>query len=1289
MPRPPSSKSSSSSRFSPRLTNLYKAAMNRFLTKKRAKKVPEAPKVELDLSLALPSSDDFRTSLIMPKLSARFSMLKEQDDPNSKIGKASDDSVLAPRRQSRLPEFGYHHHGLADIAEVASINSFTRPPFAQGERGNSIVSDNGYGTDEDAANSGSVMSRKRPGEGNVLFGGRQKVYMISATGSDSNLAKNGMRGRALYEDDVNMSAFQKHRLEEKERLEAEAREQRSKLDDDGSPSKGPLYSPSLKRETSSSTATSSPSTGRTSTAATSVTSQSAAPLSASSQSSSPSFAPPSDRSTARGRRLYEQGLDRDIKEQQASSMTRLNSVQRPRAPTTGRTTPDPFPRAPSRTHDRFKGPNHAFRAQSPSPSPAYGQFQPYGNAYGNNHMYQIQDLSPSPPNSPPLTTSDHVLQAAIGPNDRGKATAMGAFNKPKQFSEKQYLERQMTLNQGRNTPTPGPEAPKQETSPKKGILRNGIEPPVAGRPRAMSTKDEFAPVAFNVFQRAANQLKSPGIASPLKEEKSSNFFASSSASDSDYEQEPEPEPEPEPRAPSRLAVKNGRFGGARIPVVSPDAAPPAHEHPAFRSQNIETQKPLDPPIIVHEKPLKTDYDGLEQKATKDEDEVDSPTLGPGGSGLSGLVRQHLRIGSNISDKSQTSIYPAVPPAAPISASVAPLALRTRDVSNAPTQNSESETPAHSSYSHSNPWDLEEFEGPYMGEVDSTGSASPVDGDRRNRPSTETTATATGEFRRPILSSRIPEDEPETSWEQELQKTHNRNTSTETTQERIAFQNDLAARQKAIQEKLKETIESQQRAASPTQGRSGPFRGLELLRTKSSRESMKGASQPKPMKVLGLGSSTNLIKEVPEMPTNGNGAYSERGYSSDYVRTDESRSNSRPPIPRSIPERVSPPQSSASHSGPMASRRDYMQRESGERQKDGKETTPQRRSPPESQRSSMRSRSNSEHSNGRSRSRTGRYKDDLDKAMAEGTSARTTIYPEPSPAIPAEYQSSSNPPVDVLAQYANQQVNRTNEYGRNNVLGIQTKQEPYFEQKGLFPPPPPVHAPNSIPSPRPSPGFIHPATGQALGLPANPRSPPTLSSPAFAPGSGRPSPLPSPFSVNSTPPISASSTPLVPVFPTSAAAPAGSIAGFRSASRTGTRKRSIQKHEISEPTLISTTSVIDTVDLPPEASLRNGMDEVSGQAGSALHPLRRRFGFGSREMEPPRPAYAAGEPAHSLSADEGDSKASFRPRHRLRKSSSDGAKIGMRLRAQQDALAMQSNPALGHFASPGVVEGAMF
>ena len=131
------------------------------------------PKLELDLANALPPSDDFRTSLLMTGLSARFSMLREQDDPMSKIGKASDDSVLFPKRQSRLNDFGFNPKGLADIAEVGSINESIRRPFAL-DRMDSFHSADGYGTDVD----GSIMARGKPAEGNNLFGGRQKIYKV-------------------------------------------------------------------------------------------------------------------------------------------------------------------------------------------------------------------------------------------------------------------------------------------------------------------------------------------------------------------------------------------------------------------------------------------------------------------------------------------------------------------------------------------------------------------------------------------------------------------------------------------------------------------------------------------------------------------------------------------------------------------------------------------------------------------------------------------------------------------------------------------------------------------------------------------------------------------------------------------------------------------------------------------------------------------------------------------------------------------------------------------------------
>ncbi|KKY35707.1 hypothetical protein UCDDA912_g04315 [Diaporthe ampelina] len=194
--------------------------MNRFKTKKRGKddaasarpslesessfslfgrkkkSHEQEEKKEIDLATALPSSDDFRTSLLMSGLSARFSMLREQDDPNTKIGKASDDSVLLPKRHSRMNDFNFGAGGgLGDIAEVESIKA---PPFLR--------------TDSTASEeSSSVLSRARPTEGNVMFGGRQKVYKIAVGSSSSRNLGDGMSGRALYDNDVSMSAFQKWR----------------------------------------------------------------------------------------------------------------------------------------------------------------------------------------------------------------------------------------------------------------------------------------------------------------------------------------------------------------------------------------------------------------------------------------------------------------------------------------------------------------------------------------------------------------------------------------------------------------------------------------------------------------------------------------------------------------------------------------------------------------------------------------------------------------------------------------------------------------------------------------------------------------------------------------------------------------------------------------------------------------------------------------------------------------------------------------------------------------------
>ncbi|MBE3040987.1 hypothetical protein IMZ48_00035, partial [Candidatus Bathyarchaeota archaeon] len=270
------------------------------------KKSHEEQPMKIDIAAALPPSDDFRTSLLMTGLSARFSMLREQDDPGTKIGKASDDSVLSPRRQSRIPDLSFR--GLGDIAEVESIRA---PP--------SLNRMNSYNSASDADS--SMMTRSRPTEGNVLFGGRQKVYKVGTSASGGSTT--GAMGKLVYEDDVALSSFQKWKQAEKEK---QSYEDYDTADDTADMLSGPSFrtseGPSFrtsepealrpesppaynrKRETGSTTS-SAPSASRISTAATSVASHKDLHNTASS-TTSPSFLEKS--TVARTRRLYEQGL---------------------------------------------------------------------------------------------------------------------------------------------------------------------------------------------------------------------------------------------------------------------------------------------------------------------------------------------------------------------------------------------------------------------------------------------------------------------------------------------------------------------------------------------------------------------------------------------------------------------------------------------------------------------------------------------------------------------------------------------------------------------------------------------------------------------------------------------------------------------------------------------------------------------------------------------------------------------------------------------------------------------
>jgi hypothetical protein len=1169
-------------------SDMFQVTMNRFFTRKENKKkaVPE-PKPELNIAAALPKADDFRTSLIMPGLSTRFSMLREQDNPASKIGKASDDSVLQPKRQSRLHEFGFIPGGLSDIAEVSSLNGSIRPPFAT-ERTNSF--------DSAADDSSSMMSRARPGEGNVLFGGRQKVYKIGGTGSS--------KGRLLYDDDVHLSTFQKLRQQEKERLaQEEESEHANGSIEPTSPTKD-AYSPvtdgfNRRRETSSST--NSGSNARISTAATSIASQGANSISA-----APLSPNEITRSSTKTRRLYDQGLDQQMYEQQSSAMQRLNSIQRTRAPT-GRSTPPLLytqTRSATNLSDRF---NRGLPIRTDSPTPSAHSGTANGRDAYSNASSPVLSRGQSPPPLSPLA-SDSELSTAVQYQDRGKATAMGAFNKPKHaFSEEQYAERLKKLQTEREASVPKLDNPRKPSLRERAETerRKRAEAGATERQRSESSASQKkAPSPFSVFQTAANQMKSPTLDAPSSQKQSQpsplsvqssdsgkgqTFFASPGSSDDEQDA-------PQPLAPKAPSERGRRMDN--LPVAT-GPAPPLLDHPALRSRSNSRlgAERFEHPALrsrSNSRPVQPESQPPtipEVAAPPENADIDSPTLGPNNGGLSGMIRQHLRNVSNVSsnyDDNRQSMLSTSP-------SQQPYGFLSRQ------PNPETDTLATSSYSHSNPWDLDDIEGnPYAAERGSMSSVSPVDGPKTKiQPSTVSTPSSNGT-------------------EKGEDPMHQRGRSVE---EYEALQRDLAESQRAIQQSLRARAEGRSTSPAPTPS-SGLKSALNMLRAKSSRESFATVDQKdapsKAARMLGLGINSNA--------------------SSPSLASDRF-GGSDGPFSRQKPVRVL-----------QQSERD-AQRELGEtRQRSGTEDSyrdprSKGRSPPSSSHSSTRERSSSELSSGRSQSRGGgRYRDDLDQAMAEGLSSKSTVYPpNPSPSFQG-YSAHATQPLPA------ERPSLDSEGRKRSRSNSRTSAATHFESKHLQP----IqtgHGANG--SPRLSPGGHVKPPQFSPGLPVSPRPSPGGPSPSFNAFRPQGSPVP-PFSANNTPPVSNPGTPVAPAFNPNAAPPPMAKAG-------PLRKKSIAKSEISDPVFISTTSVIDTVNLPAGASLKNGMVEVAPPL-PPINPMRRRFTSGRKDIVDPAihaglgsPSPPFAEPTRTNSSDALSSQTTL-PRPQLRATASEGKSL---------------------------------
>lgn len=1036
------------------------------------------PKVsDFDLANALPPPEDFRTSLLMPKLSARFSMLKEQDDPESLLGKASDDSVLFPKRASHLNVFGHNPSLLSDIEEMSIDGRIM-------DRTDSFASGGSNGTDDDRSQNGSSMSRARRTEGNNLFGGRQKVFKIPARSRGASPKPEGRTGlgKPVYEHDMTLSPFQRMRMKEKEDRAVE---------DPTSPTIPEYNAPeshedalssaaSTHRTTYCSTASGPPPTiGRASTAATSIDEQPPTPqsLAPSTASEGQAGKPPlpamhAERGSARARRLYGQGLAQSVQSQQHSTLNRLENLSRQR-PGTPELPSRAYSRSATSLRDRLQNLPLVEPPSRPT-SPPLSSASPRPQPVENEPREPVPAAYGVPPLSPPISEVEEQqpqgLVAALQPEDHGKATALGLFNKPRApFDEKQFTRRQLQMHEGRNTP-PLRRLPSPPRNPPTNVLHDRV-----GRARGFSNTSSHR-------SRAGSASSQYGEA----QRGGATFFANSSASESGDEEEPDEgdiHPAFRSRTPSRPST--------------PNKEQERHPLPEVRFSDLGDLKPI------------AENDIAENAGSQETDaapqEPDSPTLGPSGLGLSGLVRTHLRKGSDRSSVQLPS--PGLTPKITDNGDIPVVGPQSEAAANDPSPASTVSAQSESDHDH-----------------ESQGQSEPAKGE--------------------------PRTSNESSLDEELQHGHRRTASTETQREREEFANELAERRRRVQEKLQGFADSESRSGSrsgsPVPGRQTPDAGpkpgnaFAMLRNRTGKHHLF-------QKPLGFGNSS-----TPSLVLDQQDPWREEDERVPFPGLGNNHMNS------STPDVVPEPPSVRSRVAAIARSQEGSRESSRSRGASPHSITGLR---------SRRARSRSDAS-GRSKSRS--RLDELGTVDEASVVSHETIQlPDTTydPYANTSVASSNRPSMDVSesgsgAYYHHRSSSVTSgRYRSSSRSGTPN----YFD----LPPPP---GPNPV----------------MIGNPP------------------RPSPIAPPYSANATPPLyEISPDPTSPPAPTFAAAAGHVVVPQRAPGHTGLQKRTVNKVQISEPTLVSCTSNVPTVGLPAGASLTNGMDTTTTPPVPPMNPRRRR------------------------------------------------------------------------------------
>lgn len=1197
---------------------------SRGLTRKKKKNDVEEKPV-FDLANALPTDNQFRTSLLLPNLSARFSMLREQDDPNSLLGKASDDSVLFPKRASRMNMF--NSNALTDIAEVESIHSTFRPPFAD-ERSASVSE--GYASDD-----GSVMNRSRPTEGNALFGGRQKLYKI-ATSSTKELSSS----RHYYDADVSLSTFQQLRLKEKEMREHQ-RDQDDGTDRSSFPTTdaeehdsthSPMTAFSQNRGTQSSTY-SGPSNRRTSTAATSVVSESPLPQ----QGSSPAVNKIKDldaNSSAESIGFATSPGLRTVIREDGRPTFRLSGSRSPLSMRENYSKPSPVPQ------------HQAFRGISPplSASPQPLDFSLKDTTRSQPSPARFQATSPT---SQFDFYPDDTLAGNVRPNDRGKATAMGLFNKPsRQYDDAQFQQRQVQLHEGRNSPASASSRAASRASP---------EPTHAERPSFASTHRnetpegnlirQIPPIPGSPTSTTSNTRRSS--ATSANRASGSRPRAKSSASHKEAAMKARVESlirkqnaelaaqEETQLGPSRshdTDDEEKRSGGRSTFYDNTDESDYEEDH-LLSESNVRIEMPQapppPPPSDVHpalrEGPSGFDF-GIEEKQpsvaqpsnvtagpkawpladknrySEHESVLSSKDLGASagpaaGLGLSGLIRTHLRH-----DSDKSSLLPPLSPSLPGAENPrGSFASTTRTITESvksdpfefdneklpvrdpaptiPEPTVPAPAPRTTLMSHNAHQILEAARALRNAQLQADAASKTESSNKAGSP-----------------------DRAQVNPSEDLSG-HQRSESTDTQREQQRFDEELAERRKRVQETLK-SVQERSRSRSPIGERGAVSAGHGFSRPRFPVKPNSGDRSDVPthknIKVLGISgpreySSPRIAHEPPPRDEA-------------RLRQNNSRQGFPPHHDSDRPNGRHTPNSGRSGSRPRVP---YGNDRSG----GTRSTTPSDRPGP-------RARSTSAGAD-RSASRNKQIPES-DKAMMPGAfphspNVRTSPPRDLNLDSPLEHPSERSGSA-AAARYAE----------RAGYFGSAPFSTP--EINGSFTP---------RPSPRPSP---HPPVEGGFT--------PTLAAPMSPPSSALPSPNPA-------------------------------AAGPGRTTPSGARKRSVTKGMISEPTFVSSTSTVPLVHLP-----RDGGPVVQALIPPplpAMNPRRRgTAGDQSPSTYAPHPAVRpniTALPAMPGSPQNSDIVTQSPPkqRTRLRKSSSEGG--SMAARARQQALAVEM--ALEKERSPNV------